>query len=263
MRANNFLMAFLTMFFLVGCRNAHVPKSRDLDEVRFEIDDRRNTPKGNVCAVSFKSESRFVSLPSQVFVKPRGPDEISAVDVLLSAFLPRTWTTGGLGSVYCVRQATERFAELEDLCQKGENKGVESVSVTFYGENAFPHTYLIEREFYSRVIDSWQIQRCSRMDQDEKINLARKRFPLREDTFKGLESIVRSGQFELVVVFVDDDLTAVAYTTGALCCGSGFFRLFGWLFQKSEDTVDCFLEKLREKLQSPESETMFFRVVIW
>ena len=263
MRANNFLMAFLTMFFLVGCRNAHVPKSRDLDEVRFEIDDRRNTPKGNVCAVSFKSESRFVSLPSQVFVKPRGPDEISAVDVLLSAYLPRTWTTGSLGSAYCVRQATERFAELEDLCRKGVGKGSGSVSVTFYGENAFPHTYLIEREFYSRVIDSWQIRRCSRMDQGEKVNLARKRFPLREDTFKGVESIVRSGQFELVVVFVDDDLTAMAYTAGPSCRGSGFFRLFEWLFQKREDTVDCFLEKLKEKLHSPENETMFFRVLIW
>ena len=263
MPVNYFVMAFLTLFFLVGCRNAQVPKSRNLDEVRFEIDDRRNTPKGNVCAVSFKSESRFVPLPSQVFVKSRGPDEMSAVDVLLSAYLPRTWTTGSLGSVYCVKQATERFAELEDLCQKGENKGSESVSVTFYGENAFPHTYFIDKEFYSRVIDSWQIQRCSRMDQGEKVNLVRKRFPLREDTFKGVERIVRSGQFELVVVFVDDDLTAVAYTSGALCSGSGFFRPFGRLFQKKEDTVDCFLEKLREKLQSPENETKFFRVVIW
>ncbi len=263
MRTNNFLMVFLALFFLAGCRNAHVPKSRNLDEVRFEIDDRRNVPKGNVCVVSFKSENRFVPLPSQVFVKPQGPDEMSAADVLLSAYLPRTCTTGGLGSVYCVRQATERFADLEDLCQKGENKGSGSVSVTFYGENAFPRTYFIDKDFYSRVIDSWWIQRCSWMDYGEKMNLARKRFPLREDTLKGLECIVRSGQFELVVVFMDDDLTAVAYTTGTLCCGSGFFRPFGWLFQKGEDTVDCFLEKIREHLQTPENEATTFRVVIW
>ena len=253
----------LAMAF-VGCHCQRVSTAHDLDEVRFQIDDRRGSPKGKLCAVKFFSGCSRVKLHYDVYMG--SPD----VDVLWSAYAPRS-TVGQsllywfdtLGPFSLIDNATEEFESLKSKCLPDDALDPTAVYVIFYWENAFSETHLISKEVYAQTMKSWQSKRIPPVN--DGIIVKKTESGLRSVGFEELRTLVASRQYDLVVAFPDDDRQLVdACRKGAsISFGEMYFRMLGANFPISEDGTSRFMEYLKGQITNSHFPPCIVRVVIW
>ncbi len=247
-----------------GCHSESISYVHNLDEVKFQIDDRRGSPKGKLCAVKFFSGCSRVKLHYDVYMG--SPD----VDVLWSAYAPRS-TVGQsllywfdtLGPFSLIDNATEEFESLKSKCLPDDALDPTAVYVIFYWENAFPETHLISKEVYAQTMKSWQSKRIPPVN--DGIIVKKTESGLRSVGFEELRTLVASRQYDLVVAFPDDDRQLVdACRNGAsISFGEMYFRMLGANFPISEDGTSRFMEYLKGQITNSHFPPCIVRVVIW
>ena len=254
----------LAMAF-VGCHCQRVSTAHDLDEVRFQIDDRRGSPKGKICAVRFFSGCSRVKLHYDVYMgRPH-------VDVLWAVY-GRRWMVGGellyLSDTFrpfsLIDNATEEFNALKAKCLPDDVESPpSSVYVIFYWENALPETHQISKEVYDQTMKSWQAKRIP--SANDGIVVKKTVPPLRVVGFKELKDLVCSRHFDLVVAFPDDDclLVDACRSDVPISFAEMYFRMIGANFPNSEEGTARFMEYLKGQVAKIDSSPKVIRVVVW
>ena len=259
------LAGLLLAMAFAGCQSEPISYVHNLDEVEFQIDDRRGRPKGKICAVKFFAGCSRVKLHDDVYMG--SPN----VDVLWSAYSPRS-TVGRsllywfdtLGPFSLIDNATEEFEALKAKCLPDDVESPPtSVYVIFYWENAFPETHRIPKEVYDQTMKSWQSKRIPPANDD--IIVKKTESGLRSVGFEEMKALVTSRQYDLVVAFPDDDRQLVdACRNGtSISFAEMYFRMIGANFPNSEEGTSRFMEHLKGQITNSHFPPSIVRVVIW
>ncbi len=247
-----------------GCHSERISYVHDLEEVEFQIDDRRGSPKGKICAVKFFSGCSRVKLHYDVYMG------IPNVDVLWAVYAPRS-TVGPnllywfdtLGPFSLIDNATEEFEALKSKCLPDDASDPTAVYVIFYWENAFPEARLISKEVYDQTMKSWQTKRVPPANDGV---IVKKTVPhLRTVGFEEMKALVTSRQYDLVVAFPDDhrQLVDACRNGTSISFAELYFRMLGANFPISEDGTARFMEHLKGQITNSHFPPCVVRVVIW
>lgn len=262
LRPNNTCVMLWLLLAMVsttcGCLNGGIRNAVRLSEVRFDIDDRRGCPKGKICAVAYRSLFNRVYIQNDVYVGSAGED------ILLQVYGGRNG--GFLGHCQYVDNAAEKFAMLRNRCLKDADSSneVHGVAVTFYWENAFPETHVMNKDVFAKSVDSWNA-RCRDNDDHEGRSKDKPTRSLRGVDFREFKALIDVRQYIMIMAFPNDNCPIVdaCVPSGLNYSCSELFRPVYFWFPIDDEGIDCFLKYLQEHLTSFGEQSKVVRVVVW